>query len=53
MTKATTKVGCCGFPVARPEYFEQFSLVEIQQTFYQPPQPDTAKRWRDQAVGQG
>ncbi|MHC4573974.1 MAG: DUF72 domain-containing protein [Planctomycetota bacterium] len=49
MTRATTKVGCCGFPVARPKYFEKFSLVEIQQTFYQPPQPDTAKRWRDQA----
>lgn len=43
------KVGCCGFGVARPKYFQQFSLVEIQQTFYQPPKPNTAKRWRDEA----
>lgn len=26
-----------------------FSLIEIQQTFYQPPKPDTAKRWCRQA----
>lgn len=43
------KVGCCGFGVARSKYFQEFSLVEIQQTFYQPPKPDTAKRWRDEA----
>jgi len=40
------KVGCCGFGVARSKYFQEFSLVEIQQTFYQPPrQKCRAKRW--------
>jgi len=28
------KVGCCGFPVKRTEYYRRFPLVEIQQTFY-------------------
>lgn len=40
------KVGCCGFPVARARYLERFSLVELQQTFYQPPRPETAMKWR-------
>jgi uncharacterized protein YecE (DUF72 family) len=31
------KIGCCGFPVARRRYCEQFSRVEIQQSFYQFP----------------
>jgi len=49
MSKAITKVGCCGFAVARPKYFATFPVVEIQQTFYQPPKQDTVKRWRDEA----
>ena len=49
MSEPLTKVGCCGFGVARPKYFQRFSLAEIQQTFYQPPKPDTAKRWREEA----
>jgi uncharacterized protein YecE (DUF72 family) len=49
MSTPMVKVGCCGFGVARPKYFQEFSLVEIQQTFYQPPKPDTIKRWRDEA----
>jgi uncharacterized protein YecE (DUF72 family) len=48
MGKSLTKVGCCGFGVARPTYFEKLSLVEIQQTFYQPPKTDTVKRWREE-----
>lgn len=43
------KVGCCGFPQGRPIYFARFSVVEIQQTFYKPPQTATAQRWRVQA----
>jgi uncharacterized protein YecE (DUF72 family) len=43
------KIGCCGFPVARRRYFEQFSVVEIQQTFYQLPTLSTAYRWREEA----
>lgn len=43
------KVGCCGFPLARRRYFEAFKLVEVQQTFYQPPQAATVARWRAEA----
>jgi len=38
------KVGCCGFPKGKKKYFEQFKLVEIQQTFYKPPITGTAKK---------
>ncbi len=31
------KVGCCGFPLNRRDYFKKFKLVELQNTFYQPP----------------
>jgi len=44
MSKAIIKVGCCGFTVARPKYFQTFLVVEIQQSFYQPPKQDTVKR---------
>jgi uncharacterized protein YecE (DUF72 family) len=43
------KVGCCGFAQARARYFRRFHLVEIDQTFYQPPQPKTAARWKQEA----
>jgi uncharacterized protein YecE (DUF72 family) len=40
------KVGCCGFRMARAEYTTHFPVVEVQQTFYQPPQVTTLERWR-------
>jgi len=40
------RVGCCGFALAQSKYFETFDLVEVQQTFYQPPRAATAARWR-------
>lgn len=43
------KVGCCGFPVRKDKYYQNFNLVEIQKTFYQPPQPATVERWRKEA----
>ena len=43
------KVGLCGFTMAAREYFETFPLVEIQQTFYDPPAPRTLLRWREMA----
>jgi len=43
------KVGCCGFPVSHDKYYRQFSVVELQNTFYQLPQAKTAIRWRDEA----
>ncbi len=42
-------VGCCGFARAQAEYYRQFKLVEVQQTFYKPPLLVTAQRWRDEA----
>ena len=42
-------VGCCGFPEAQARYFREFRAVEIQQTFYEPPRPETATRWREAA----
>lgn len=43
------KIGCCGFPVAKERYFQTFSVVELQQTFYQLPLLETAQRWREEA----
>jgi uncharacterized protein YecE (DUF72 family) len=43
------KIGCCGFPVARQRYFKQFTVVEVQQTFYQLPILSTAHKWREEA----
>lgn len=43
------KVGCCGFPCARGAYFRRFPVVEVQQTFYQPPRLATLERWRREA----
>jgi uncharacterized protein YecE (DUF72 family) len=44
-----TKIGCCGFPVARDKYFKNFGVVEIQSTFYHPPEDALVQRWRDEA----
>jgi uncharacterized protein YecE (DUF72 family) len=43
------KVGCCGFPVAQKKYYETFSMVELQSTFYKLPRESTLRRWRDAA----
>ncbi len=45
----TVKTGCCGFPVARARYFNEFKLVEVQQTFYKIPARETLERWRREA----
>ncbi len=43
------KVGCCGFPVSMKKYFETFDVVEVQKTFYKPPEVKTAEKWRKSA----
>jgi uncharacterized protein YecE (DUF72 family) len=43
------RVGCCGFALAQARYFRRFPVVEVQQTFYQPPQAKTLQRWRERA----
>ncbi|HYG83238.1 MAG TPA: DUF72 domain-containing protein, partial [Pyrinomonadaceae bacterium] len=35
--------------MARREYTSRFPVVEVQQTFYQPPQVPTLERWRAEA----
>lgn len=46
---AMLKIGCCGFPVSRKKYFGNFKVVELQETFYQMPSSELAKKWRDNA----
>lgn len=43
------KIGCCGFPESRTKYFKEFSVVEVQQTFYELPRLATAEKWRTEA----
>jgi uncharacterized protein YecE (DUF72 family) len=40
-----TKIGLCGFSIAIAEYPRRFPVVEIQQTFYQPPAEHVMRRW--------
>ncbi len=43
---AKIKIGTCGFRATKEEYAKTFSAVEVQHTFYQPPQISTLERWR-------
>jgi uncharacterized protein YecE (DUF72 family) len=40
------KLGLCGYTMGASAYFKQFRVVEIQQTFYDPPQIATIEKWR-------
>lgn len=44
--KTRINIGTCGFRTNKIEYAALLSCVEIQQTFYQPPQIKTLERWR-------
>jgi len=46
MVKKRVNIGTCGFHVNREKYAQILSTVEIQHTFYQPPQTRTLERWR-------
>jgi uncharacterized protein YecE (DUF72 family) len=43
------KLGMCGFTIGAAAYYRQFRVVEVQQTFYDPPPPATLQRWRREA----
>jgi len=43
------KLGMCGFTIGAATYYRQFKVVEVQQTFYDPPANATLERWRAQA----
>ncbi len=40
------RIGTCGFCLPQAELFRRFNLLEVQQTFYWPPQLKTVERWR-------
>lgn len=40
------KIGTCGFRTNKEEYAEMLRTVEVQHTFYQPPQVKTLEGWR-------
>lgn len=41
-------VGCCGFAMARSRYYSIFKVVELQETFYDEPDLDKLKRYREE-----
>ena len=43
------RIGLCGFTMAFADYVREFPVVEVQQTFYQPPGDATLLRWRRSA----
>lgn len=42
-------VGCCGFPVSRSRYHRLFEAVELQETFYNPPNLERLRHYREEA----
>jgi uncharacterized protein YecE (DUF72 family) len=44
-----TIVGCCGWTEAQARYVSHFETIELQTTFYQPPVPSVAIRWKQLA----
>lgn len=42
-------MGCCGFALPQARYFRTFRLLEIQQSFYEPPSLQAAQRWKSLA----
>lgn len=45
----TLKLGMCGFTIGAAAYYRRFRVVEVQQTFYDPPSAATLARWRAEA----
>jgi uncharacterized protein YecE (DUF72 family) len=42
-------VGTCGFCLSHRRYYATFPVLEVQQTFYQPPEERLVQRWRQEA----
>jgi hypothetical protein len=42
----TVAVGLCGFSMSMKTYGSHFPVVEIQNTFYEPPGDATLRKWR-------
>jgi len=45
------RVGCCGWCVrgGKNTYYSRFSIIEVQETFYKLPRPETVARWAENA----
>jgi uncharacterized protein YecE (DUF72 family) len=43
----TVRVGLCGFTIGAKSYAKRFPVVEVQQTFYDPPRLDVVRGWRE------
>ncbi len=41
-------LGLCGWTISQAAYVRRFSLLEVQNTFYEPPAAATLERWRAQ-----
>jgi uncharacterized protein YecE (DUF72 family) len=48
-TTRQINIGCCGFRSSRESYYSFLDAVEVQHTFYQPPQVSTLGKWREEA----
>ncbi len=46
---AEVRLGLCGFTIGAGEYVRRYRVVEVQQTFYEPPRDFVMQRWRRQA----
>jgi uncharacterized protein YecE (DUF72 family) len=42
------RIGTCGFRINKHEYSDLLKCVEVQHTFYQPPQIKTLEKWRSE-----
>jgi uncharacterized protein YecE (DUF72 family) len=42
-------IGCCGYTVAKTKYHERLAVIELTQTFFQPPSPRVLSGWRQSA----
>ncbi|MCD6085061.1 MAG: DUF72 domain-containing protein [Desulfurococcales archaeon] len=42
-------VGCCGFATSRKKYYQEYDVVELQDTFYNPPDEVKLKKLRSEA----
>jgi uncharacterized protein YecE (DUF72 family) len=48
-TMTDVRVGLCGFTMAFDDYVREFPVVEVQQTFYDPPSITLLQKWRAEA----
>ncbi|MEM7825543.1 MAG: DUF72 domain-containing protein [Candidatus Aenigmatarchaeota archaeon] len=42
-------VGCCGWALPMQKYFQKFSVIELQSTFYKIPKIKTVEKWKEKA----